>query len=76
MNNILRLQLGTLQINASEMKGNFKKQLGFKANFRDQLALIFSIGQSAVDDTLLLNLKFLIFLPDFLYSGLHSTDET
>ena len=65
MNNITRLQLGMLQLNASEMKGNFLNKIGFKANFRAQLALISSGGQSAVDDTLLLNLKFLIFLPDF-----------
>ena len=65
MNNISRLQLGMLQLNASEMKGNFKKQNGFKANIRDQLALIFSNGQSVVDGTLLLNLEFLIFQPGF-----------
>ena len=65
MNNITRLQLGMLQLNASEMKGNFLNKIGFKANIRDQLALIFSGGQSVVDDTLLLNLKFRIFQPDF-----------
>ena len=53
MNNLTRLQLGTLQLNASQKKGNFLNKYGFKANIRDQLALTSSGGQSVVDDTLL-----------------------